>query len=149
MSLVKYEPQSLDFFNRFRREMDDWMSNWFTRDPLASHRQGLLTPVDLSELDNEFVVKVDVPGMREEDIKVTCQGDHLTIQGERKHEHVEEKGSVRYAERQYGTFMRALTIPGTIKADGVRARYVDGVLEVHLPKAEKTQTRAIKVERGK
>ncbi|MCC6524011.1 MAG: Hsp20/alpha crystallin family protein [Polyangiaceae bacterium] len=152
MSIVKYNPPS-DILTQFRRDMDQWLGSWFGSDvlslPAFARTDRVLTPVDLSESDQEFIVRMDVPGAREDDIKVSCQGDRLTIQGERKQERTEEKGNVHYAERQYGAFMRTLTVPGAIKAGDVRARYIDGVLEVHLPKAEKTQTRTIKVERGK
>ena len=149
-NLTPYTRQ--DLFTHMRKEMDDMFGDWYARgsSPSAlatrSSPERLMTPLDVHENDAEFVVRMDVPGVPEKDIKVSFQGDLLTIRGERRAEKVEGKGDVRYTERTYGGFTRSLTMPSLIKSEEIRARYKDGVIEIHLPKAQKSATREIKVE---
>jgi HSP20 family protein len=137
-----------------RREMDDLFGHWFGRQsalaPLANwpSAQQLHAPLDFQETDVEYVVRMDVPGVSDKDIKVTCHGDTLTIRGERKEQKTEGKSDVRYTERAYGFFTRTMAMPAPIKAEEVRARYKDGVLEVHVPKAQKTAAREIKIDQS-
>ena len=119
----------------------EWQREW--------QSEKLFAPLDLCETENEYIVKMDVPGLQENQINVSCHGETLTISGERKEEKEETKGNVHHSERHYGTFRRGVSLPGAVKPEDVRARYVDGVLEVHLPKAQKTVSRDIRVERGR
>ncbi len=145
-----------DLFTQMRREMDDLFNNWFGPNYLAVPSRAtrfpttdqLFTPMEVSESDSEYVLKMDVPGMTDKDIKVNWQGDVLTISGERKEEKTEEKGQRRYSERSYGMFTRSMNLPAQVKHDQIRARCKDGVLEVRLPKQEKTPVRDVKVEVG-
>jgi HSP20 family protein len=109
---------------------------------------GAFTPYELQETESEYVVKLDVPGMTEKDIKVSYQGDTLTVQGERKEEKTETKGATRYTECSYGSFLRTIAMPAPVKSDEIRARQKNGVMEIHLPKAQKSATRDIKIESG-
>ncbi len=146
--LTPYRPT--DVFAELRRDMDDVMNSWFTHAPRqmarAQSQSTLFAPLDVHETEQDFVVKLDVPGMNEKDIKVTCHGDTLTIQGERKGEHTETRGNVRYSERSFGSFNRSMTLPAHVKHDQIRARYQNGVLEVVVPKAPSATARDIKVE---
>jgi HSP20 family protein len=150
MSLVRYT-SPFEMLNRLGEEMNEW---FFTQ-PLALRTWGpmwppnetLFTPVDLEEKENEYLVKMDVPGADEKDFKVTCLGDKLTIAGERKHEKEETKGNVFHKERQYGMFSRTIALPAAVKPEAVYAHYKNGVLEVHMPKAAVVPNKEIKVER--
>lgn len=139
------EERPTDVFAQMRREMDTLLHNWFGRVPWPSN-EGLFTPCELQESDDGYTVRFDVPGMSEKDIKVSFQGDSLTIQGERREQKSEGHGTTRYTERSYGNFVRTVALPAPIKADQIRARYKDGVMEVSLPKAHRTSERQIKVE---
>jgi HSP20 family protein len=148
MALVRYR-NPFEMLGKLGEEMNEWFARplaplaWA---PVWPPAETLFTPVDLEETDNEYLVKMDVPGAKENDFKVTCLGETLTIAGERKEEKEETKGNVFHRERQYGMFHRTIALPAAVKAEAVRARYKNGVLEVHLPKAEKTPTKEIKVE---
>jgi len=89
--------------------------------------------IDVFEKDNRLVTKVDLPGMKKEDVKVEVTDGHLTISGERKSEVEEKKDDVYRCERQYGSFYRAVPMPEGVKLDDVKASFGDGVLEVSIP----------------
>jgi HSP20 family protein len=147
MLLARYK-NPFEMLGKLGEEMNEWFAGpRFAWTPAWPPAATLFTPVDLEETENEYLVKMDVPGANEKDFKVTCLGDKLTIAGERKEEKEEKKGNVFHREREYGMFSRTIALPAPVKPEAVLARYKDGVLEVHLPKAEKTLTKEIKVER--
>jgi HSP20 family protein len=89
---------------------------------------------------------VDVPGIKQEDLDIALEDNILLVKGERKHEsEVKEEGYSRF-ERSYGSFQRSVVLPSTVDANGVKATYKEGVLEIQLPKKEEARPKAIKVE---
>jgi HSP20 family protein len=90
--------------------------------------------LDIQETDKEYAVKVDLPEVKREDIKVELLDGALTIQGERKQEKEEKGKKYHRVERQYGQFMRRFTLPGEVDATKIQAHFKDGVLTVNLPK---------------
>jgi HSP20 family protein len=93
--------------------------------------------VDVFEKDNRLVTRVDLPGLRKEDITVEVVNGRLLITGERKRE-VEEKEENWYrSEREFGKFFRAVPMPENVKLDELKATFTDGVLEVAVPIAAK------------
>ena len=112
---------------------------------------GDLSPrIDMSETDEEVLVKVELPGMTEKDVDVSISKDMLTIAGEKKQEKEEkEKGWYRM-ERQYGSFSRSIQLPYEIDEDKAEALYKHGVLTVRMPKAQVQQnsSKTISVQRG-
>ena len=103
--------------------------------------------VDIAEDDNEYLIKVEIPEVEKKDVKVTVQEGVLTIQGERKQEKKEED-SKRFhrVERFYGTFVRSFSLPEDIAEDKLRAEFKDGMLLVHLPKAEKPKPKSVEIQ---
>ena len=101
--------------------------------------------VDVTEDDKEYTIKVDLPEVKKEDVKVNVQDGSLKITGERKLEK-EEKG-LRYhrIERAYGAFERSFVIPKSAKADKMTAEFKDGLLKVHLPKAEEAKAKPVEI----
>ncbi len=105
-----------------------------------------LTPaVDLVDTKDDVIVKVELPGIKKEDVDITLHDDLLTIKGEKKAEKEEKEGSRYYFERRYGSFARTITLPVNVKSDEIKAKFTDGVLEVTLPKAEEEKSKEIKV----
>jgi HSP20 family protein len=102
-------------------------------------------PLDVSETDDEFVIKASVPGIKPEDVQITVQGDMLTIRGEGRWE--EEKDGERWhlRERRFGSFQRSVTLGTPLDADKAQSHYEHGVLTLTLPKAEGAKPRQIKV----
>jgi HSP20 family protein len=101
---------------------------------------------DITEDDKEFLVKVELPEMKREDVKVTVENGTLRISGERKAEKEEKNKKYHRIERSYGSFLRAFTLPEGADGTKVSADYKDGVLKVHLPKTAEAKTKAIEVK---
>jgi Molecular chaperone (small heat shock protein) len=102
--------------------------------------------VDVYDSKDAIVVKADLPGVNKEDIDISVLNDTLVIKGEKKQEkEVKEKGSIR-SERFYGSFQRAITLPGGVDTGKVTAAYKNGVLELTLPKKEDAKPKQIKVD---
>jgi HSP20 family protein len=101
--------------------------------------------VDISETDAEYTITGELPGVSKNDVSVTVQNGMLTIQGERRHE-TEEKGK-RYhrVECCYGSFMRSFRVPDDADEEKVKAEFKDGMLNITLPKTERTKSRSINV----
>jgi HSP20 family protein len=103
-------------------------------------------PVDIEETPEEFILRADLPGIQQKDVKVSLMGDTLTIRGERKYETNQTEGTVHRVERAYGTFERSFTLGASVRNEKVKATYKDGVLEVRVPKAEEARLKEIEVQ---
>lgn len=104
--------------------------------------------VDIAEDENELTLTADLPGVKMEDLDIKIEDGVLTLTGTRKFENEEKKGGYHRIERAYGTFRRAFSLPDTVDADKVGARFDNGVLKVSLPKKEVAKPRTIKVSVG-
>jgi HSP20 family protein len=104
--------------------------------------------VDVVTKNNSLITRVDLPGMKKEDVLVKIEDGYLTLSGERKKELKEEKDNVYREEREYGSFCRSVPLPKGVKADDVKATFANGVLEVTLPlpAAEKPNGRTIPIQ---
>jgi HSP20 family protein len=127
----------------------DWSP--FRRSSLTADEEAITLPewaplVDIVEDDKEYLIKVELPEVNKDDVKVTVEGDTLTISGERKAEKEEKGRKFHRVERYYGRFERSFTIPDDADADNVKAEFKDGVLRVHLPKSEKARPKQIEVK---
>lgn len=105
-----------------------------------------LPPVDLREEEQQFVIQMEVPGLKKEDIDIHLENNVLTLRGERKFEQEEQKQNYHRIERFYGKFARSFTLPSLIKAAGIGASLKDGVLEVTIPKAEESKPKKIAIQ---
>lgn len=101
--------------------------------------------VDLCETADAYVLEVDLPGMKKEDIDLSVMENMVTIKGERKSEHRAGEAGYQRFERQTGTFQRSFEIPGGFDGAKVEAQYENGVLTVKLPKREESKPRQINV----
>ncbi len=102
--------------------------------------------VDLVEKEDEFVAKVELPGVHKDDVKITLQDNILTIRGEKKEEKESKDSNYHRLERSYGSFQRSFTLPTSVRQDKVEAEYRDGVLTITLPKAEEAKRKQIEVK---
>lgn len=116
----------------------------FSDEPLA--RATWNPPVDIYETnDQDVVVKVELPEMKREDIKVSFENHVLTLEGERQFRNEASREQYQRIERGYGAFRRSFTMPATVDAARVTANYQDGVLTVTLPRREESRPRQIQV----
>ena len=151
---------TLTRWNPFK-EMDDLQRRLASVFDLAPYRRGSLTTeqenmsvpewapaVDILEDEKEYLIKVELPEVAKEDVKVTVESGTLTISGERKAEKEEKNRKYHRVERFYGRFERNFSMPDDAEANKVNAEYKDGVLRVHLAKSEKTLPKQIEVKVG-
>jgi HSP20 family protein len=102
--------------------------------------------IDVFEKDNRLFTRVDLPGMKKEDVKVEVTDGHLALSGERKLEKEEKKDNVYRTEREYGSFYRAVPLPEGVKLEDVKATFTNGVLEVSVPLPARPEAKVRKVE---
>jgi HSP20 family protein len=102
--------------------------------------------VDISEDDNEYLIKAELPEVKKEDVKVTAEEGTLTIMGERKFEKEEKGKKYHRVERAYGSFGRSFSLPDDASPEKVSAEFKDGVLTVHLAKTAKVRPQQIEVK---
>lgn len=152
MTLIKWAGH--DVWEPFRdvAELQEEMNRVFGKGLLPSRRVFAgnggkwLPEVDIVEGKDRIIVKVDLPGLKQEEISVEVEGDALTIKGERKQEVEKKEGQVHRIERSYGSFLRSFSLPSNIDAAKVNATYKNGVLDIVLPKREGDKAKEIKVE---
>lgn len=144
MALIRW--RSRDALNPFA-ELQEEVNRLFD---VSSSRVGgdvVWAPsLDIYEEKDNLVVKADLPGLKEDEVDISIQGDTLILRGERRQEsEVKERGFYR-CERAYGSFQRTVTLPYPVDQGKAKATYKNGVLEVRLPKAEEAKQKKIKVE---
>ena len=92
--------------------------------------------VDISETDDTFEVRAEVPGVAKDDLHVSVKDNLLTLSGEKRQENVDDTQNYRRVERRYGSFQRSFTLPSEVATDDIKAEYSDGVLTLSIPKPE-------------
>jgi len=102
-------------------------------------------PLDLYDDKEAFLVTLELPGLKKEDIGLSLHDGVLTVSGERKFDSVAAKGGSFRSERPHGKFERSIALPSRVQPEGVNATYKDGILTVRLPKAEEAKPRQIEV----
>lgn len=106
----------------------------------------LMPAFDISEADDHFVVRADLPGIDAKDLDINLSGNVLSISGEKKREQEQKDESYYSVERQFGCFCRTFTLPSEVKQDGIEAIYKDGVLRLTVPKVESAKRKRIEVK---
>lgn len=145
MTLVRYQPWNS--MEQLRREMERLFEGHTSAEEGSSIATSDWVPaVDIQENDKEFLIHADIPGVDPDDIDVHMEDGMLTIKGERESESKEEKEGYKRIERQRGSFYRRFSLPDTANADKISAKSKHGVLEITIPKQEKSQPRKIEVK---
>jgi len=104
--------------------------------------------VDVYEDEHKVTLKLEVPGVKEEDLDVQVENNTLAIRGERKFEKEEKEENFQRIERRYGSFARSFTLTNTTDTESVKANYENGVLKIELAKREEAKPKQIKVSVG-
>jgi len=131
---------------RPRRDLFDWFFDDFSVPELPEAMRKWVPAFDVSETEDEVIVKAEVPGMDIKDIDITLTDGLLTIRGERKLEKDDKKENYHRIERQFGSFSRSLNVGADVRADAIEANYKDGVLTVSLPKSEEKKPKKIEIK---
>jgi HSP20 family protein len=149
MNLIRWNGTPVRDLARVHDEMDRLFETlWGSgRLPRRIENEVPFTPaVDVEETADEFVLRADVPGVSQKDVKVTLMGDTLTIRGERRHQSESKEANLHRVERVWGTFERSFTLDGPVRSDKIKATCHEGVLEIRVPKAEEAKVREIEVQ---
>jgi HSP20 family protein len=142
MTIIRWNPDR----SVANRDMDRLLDSFFTRSFAPSQSPALTLAVDVAETPEAFVFRADLPGLDPKDVKVKMDGDVLSIRGERRREESQNSGRYHRTERAFGAFERTFTLNTAVRADRIEASYRNGVLEVHVPKAEEAKAREIEVQ---
>jgi HSP20 family protein len=146
-----YAPFSM--MRRFQEDVERLFGGFGMRrgwsSPFGERESGDWTPaIDAFQRGNEFVIRADVPGLSREDLSVEIGDDAVTIRGERKYDHEEEREGVYRSERAYGSFYRVVPLPEGAVSESAKANFSDGVLEVVVPAPSQEVRRGRKIEIG-
>ena len=129
-----------------QREVDSIFDQFFGRGSDEETSAVWAPRTDLSETDDAYRIRLDVPGMEKDDITINLQNNTLTVRGERGSEQTTEDEEYVRVERAFGTFHRTFTLPDAVDAENIEAAYDDGVLTIHVPKTEKNTRRQIEIQ---
>ena len=135
-SLVRRREEPLTLLRQMTNELDRMFDEPWSlfQFPVPTIDGSAWIPkVDVMTKDNKLITRVDLPGMKKEDVNVEVADGLLTLSGERKKEFKEEKDDYFREEREYGSFCRTVPLPKGVKADEVKASFANGVLEVTVP----------------
>jgi HSP20 family protein len=132
-------------------ELDRVYDDWPFRLPSfrAAGLSGAATwspKIEVIEKNNRLVTRVDLPGMKKEDVSVEVADGYLALSGERKRETEEKKDDFYHSEREYGSFYRTVPLPEGVKIEDVEATFSDGVLEVSIPLTARPEAKVTKVQ---
>lgn len=103
--------------------------------------------IDLSETEESYNLKAELPGINPDEISIEVNDNVLTLSGERKEEKVSDKENCHVREMLYGKFSRSVSLPVPIDAEKIKAKFESGVLKVTIPKSEKVKPRKIEIEK--
>jgi len=130
-----------------QREGHDIFDRFFDRGDGDRTTSAVWSPrTDLSETDERYRIRLDLPGMSTDDISINFQNNTLTVRGERKSARATDDEDYVRVERAIGTFHRTFTLPDAVDADNIEATYEDGVLTIGVPKTEKSTPRRIEIQ---
>lgn len=132
---------------KVRQEWTRLFSDFFGRSP-SPPGTGVFPPVNLSEDNDRYYVRAELPGVMPEDIEISMEGETMTLSGEKKWTEAGENAHFHRREREAGRFRRIVTLPSRINPDGVDASFQNGVLTVTLAKAPEVKPKQIKVRTG-
>ncbi len=130
-----------------KKEMDRIWQEFFGKSYLPEKWESIewIPAVDVSETEDAVIVKVDIPGVKPEDMEISLIDNFLVIKGEKKKEEEEKKENFYRMERYYGSFMRSIQLPCEVDEEKIEASYKDGVLKVILPKKPEEKKKVIKI----
>ncbi len=138
-AMSAFEPFFRNFFGPTR------YGDAFPQDWPEEGTRAWMPNVDIQESEDAYEVAAELPGLTKDDVDITVENNMLTLRGERKWADEENQGNYHRIERAYGKFMRTFSLPTTVLADDVNARFDDGVLLITIPKAEEAKPRKIAI----
>ena len=145
MKLAKWDPfHEVDELLERYTKPGDWPFRGGRN--LMSRTSDWAPRVDISETDQKFIVRAEVPGVDRKDIKINIEDHVLSIRGESKQEKEEEKEQFQRVERFYGSFCRSFSLPDNVDEEKIEADFKNGLLTLAIPKTESSKPKAIEVK---
>jgi HSP20 family protein len=135
MSLIRYNTLNDFVPTSFSNLVDRFFNESMSRSGGSSY--SFVPRVDIIETDKAFEINLAVPGMKKEEFKLDLNDNFLTVTGERKFTKEQNEKNFHSIETQYGTFSRSFSLPENVDSSKISAKYVDGILEITVPKDEK------------
>ncbi len=151
MALVRWEPARE--LHTIQSEMNRLFDTFFgapagTGNGAAASSRRWMPAMDLVETDDHFVLRADLPGLAEDDVKIEVADNVLTVSGERRFEHEGRKDGFYRLEHGSGSFARSLTLPEGVDEEAIAASFDKGVLEVRIPKPAERRPRRVEIAVG-
>ncbi len=154
MALIRFKPErEVSTWTPFRdlvnmqREVGRLFDSFFSDFDGEGNSVASWSPrTDVSENNEAYVIKAELPGINKNDVKITLRENVLTIKGEKKQEKEEKDHSFHRVERSYGGFERSFSLPSGVKGEKIDAAYKDGILTLTLPKVEEAKPKEIEVK---
>jgi HSP20 family protein len=148
MAITRWDPfrDVLALQNRMNSLFQDFNRGQGENDALTT--AAFVPPVDVYEDEHKIVLKLEVPGMKENDLDIQLENNVLTVRGERKFDKEEKEENFHRIERRYGSFYRSFTVPNTVNPENVKASYDAGVLRLEMEKRPEAKPKQIKVAVG-
>lgn len=150
MTLIRWRPEAelVPRISDLSREMNRLFDTFLRGEPAD---EGLATnywtpAVDILEQDDAYTLEAELPGLKKDDVKISVQDNILTLRGEKKDDRRESKKGFVRMETNYGSFTRSFTLPTTISPSKIEAEFKDGILKIHIPKAEEAKPKMIEVK---
>ena len=148
MAITRWDPfrNVLALQNRMNSLFQDFNRGQGEGDAVST--AAFVPPVDVYEDEHKIVLKLEVPGLKENDLDIQMENNVLTVRGERKFEKEEKEENFHRIERRYGSFYRSFTVPNTVNPENVKASYDAGVLRLEMEKRPEAKPKQIKVAVG-
>jgi len=144
MDIVRWEP--FEGLSRIQSRINDLFDDTFGRSRGQQSTAGIWFPaVDVLESKDAYLIRAELPGMKKEDFHLEIHDGSLTLSGERKLEQAADGVEYHRVERVTGKFTRSFFLPQTVKSDAIKATYRDGILEIHVPKADDAKPKQIAI----
>ena len=144
MAMLRWEPFR-EMENALRRFSPLYMpDDGTTRNETAARTW--IPLANISESENEYLIKVELPDVKKEDVKIAVADGVISISGERKLEREEQNENTIRVESIYGAFTRSFVLPDSVDDKGIRAEAKDGVLRIHIPKTKSKKTEPLAIE---
>jgi HSP20 family protein len=136
-----------------QERVNQLLNNMFSDTGITGSEQRNGSPVfaplaDVYEDKDKFIIALEIPGVNENDLNVTLEGNVLSIRGERQFSKENKARNFQRVERAYGTFARSFTLPGIVDPNSIAAHYEHGVLELQLTKRAEAKPKQIKIAVG-
>lgn len=144
MSLIRYNP--LREIDTLQRQMNQLFDEVFLPTERSGDRLAFSPVAELLENDEAYTLKVELPGIKPEEIEIQASKDSVSITGERQDTRETESDGFRRTEFRYGKFHRIIPLPSAIQNTAVTADYEAGILKLTLPKAEESKNKVVKVQ---